>query len=77
MPYQYKREPLTADEANRLANACKTHEEKLVIWVSKVSDLPELRKEGTTMPCYPRIHVPYPLMARGHKGQAVREIRQV
>lgn len=32
MRYQYKREPLTADEANRLANACETHEEKLVIW---------------------------------------------
>jgi integrase/recombinase XerD len=30
--YQYKREPLTQDEANRLANACQTHEEKLVIW---------------------------------------------
>ncbi len=33
MRYQYKREPLTADEANRLANACQTHEEKLVIWI--------------------------------------------
>lgn len=32
MRYLYKREPLTADEANRLANACQTHEEKLVIW---------------------------------------------
>ena len=32
MAYQFKREPLTADEANRLANACKSHEEKLVIW---------------------------------------------
>jgi integrase/recombinase XerD len=32
MCYQYKREPLTSDEANRLANACKTHEEKLVVW---------------------------------------------
>src|ERR1041385_1425539 len=32
MAYQYKREPLTTDEANRLANACKTHEERLVIW---------------------------------------------
>ena len=28
MPYQYKREPLTQDEANRLANACHTHEER-------------------------------------------------
>jgi integrase/recombinase XerD len=32
MRYQYKREPLTPDEANRLANACQTHEEKLIIW---------------------------------------------
>src|SRR5881409_1632193 len=32
MVYQYKREPLTTDEANRLANACVTHHEKLVIW---------------------------------------------
>ncbi len=32
MSYQYKREPLTPDEANRLANSCKTHDEKLIIW---------------------------------------------
>ena len=32
MAYQFKREPLTQDEANRLANACKTVEEKLVVW---------------------------------------------
>jgi integrase len=32
MPYPYKREPLTADEATRLANACQTHQEKLVVW---------------------------------------------
>jgi integrase/recombinase XerD len=32
MRYQYKREPLTSDEANRLANACQTHEEKLIVW---------------------------------------------
>ena len=32
MRYQYKREPLTADEATRLANACNAHEEKLVVW---------------------------------------------
>lgn len=31
MPYQYKREPLSQDEANRLATACRTHEEKLVV----------------------------------------------
>ncbi len=28
----FKREPLTADEANALANACETTREKLIIW---------------------------------------------
>ena len=31
MAYQYKREPLTADEATELANSGETHEEKLVV----------------------------------------------
>src|SRR5690348_3789945 len=30
--YQYKRQPLSADDANRLANACETRVERLVIW---------------------------------------------
>jgi integrase/recombinase XerD len=30
--YQLKREPLTQEEATRLANACQTHQEKLVIF---------------------------------------------
>jgi integrase/recombinase XerD len=51
MPYQYKREPLTPDEANRLANACQTHEEKLVVWTLldtglRVSELANLRKDN-------------------------------
>ncbi len=33
MRYQYKRQPLLQDEATRLAQACKNHREKLVIWV--------------------------------------------
>src|SRR5437867_273835 len=50
MAYQYKREPLTPDEANRIANACKTHEEKLVIWSLldtglRVSELASLNRE--------------------------------
>jgi len=50
MPYQYKREPLTQDEANRLANACKTHEERLIIWTLldtglRVSELAQLDRE--------------------------------
>lgn len=32
MRYQYKREPLTQEEANRLSNACETGKEKLIIW---------------------------------------------
>ena len=49
MPYQYKREPLTQDEANRLANASQTHEEKLVVWTLldtglRVSELGKLTK---------------------------------
>ena len=32
MAYQYVREPLRAEEADRLCNACKTTEEKLVLW---------------------------------------------
>jgi integrase/recombinase XerD len=32
MPYQYVREPLTAEEADRLAGACDSPTEKLVVW---------------------------------------------
>ncbi len=32
MAYQFKREPLSQDEANRRANAVQTAEEKLVVW---------------------------------------------
>ena len=32
MPYQYVREPLLAEEADALANACKAVGEKLVVW---------------------------------------------
>jgi len=32
MQYQSTREPLTADEATRLAQACHTHLERLVVW---------------------------------------------
>lgn len=49
MPYQYRREPLTQDEANRLANACETGEEKLTVWTLldtglRVSELAQLTK---------------------------------
>ena len=47
--YQYKREPLSADEANRIANACTTHLERLVIWTfldtgMRVSELAALNR---------------------------------
>ena len=32
MPYQYVRGPLTAEEADRLANACETPTEQLIVW---------------------------------------------
>src|SRR3954447_17517982 len=32
MPYQYVREPFTADESDRLSNACETPTERLVVW---------------------------------------------
>ena len=50
MPYQYKREPLTPDEANRLAAACETHQERLIVWTLldtglRVSELAGLTRE--------------------------------
>jgi integrase/recombinase XerD len=32
MPYQYVREPLTAETADRLANACQSPTERLIVW---------------------------------------------
>lgn len=51
MPYQFKRQPLTQDEANRLANACENHRDKLIIWTLldtglRVSELSGLRKDN-------------------------------
>src|SRR2546430_14619522 len=50
MPYQYKREPLTPDEANRLASACETHQERLIVWTLldtglRLSDLVGLTRD--------------------------------
>jgi len=33
MPYQYVREPLRAEEVDRLCQTCETTQEKLIIWV--------------------------------------------
>jgi integrase/recombinase XerD len=51
MPYQYKREPLTPDESNRLSNACDNYREKLVVWTLidtglRVSELANLKKDN-------------------------------
>ena len=32
MAYQYKREPLTREEATRLAAVCESADEKLIVW---------------------------------------------
>jgi integrase/recombinase XerD len=50
MAYQYVREPLRAEEADRLAAACKTAEEKLIVWTLldtglRVSELCALKPE--------------------------------
>jgi integrase/recombinase XerD len=50
MPYQYKREPLTQDEATRLANACQQHTERLAVWTLldtglRVSELAGLTRQ--------------------------------
>jgi len=51
MPYQFKREPLTQEEATRLANACITAEERLAVWTLldtglRVSELATLTKDN-------------------------------
>jgi integrase/recombinase XerD len=33
MSYQFVREPLNAEEADRLVNACRSFQEKPVVWV--------------------------------------------
>lgn len=51
MVYQYVREPLCSDEADRLANACQTLQEKLIVWTLldtglRVSELCELTADS-------------------------------
>jgi len=49
--YQYKREPLSDDEVNRLTNACDTFREKFVIWTLldtglRLPEFADLKKEN-------------------------------
>jgi integrase/recombinase XerD len=51
MAYQYKREPLTPEEMNRLTNACETHQQRLIVWTLldtglRVGELAALTREG-------------------------------
>jgi len=51
MPYQFKKEPLRAEDADRLANACTTPDERLVLWTLldtglRVSELCSLTGES-------------------------------
>jgi len=51
MAYQYVREPLRAEEADRLANACESTEERLLVWTLldtglRVSELCGLKAEN-------------------------------
>ncbi len=50
MAYQYRREPLTIEEATRLVNACESFEEKLIVWTLidtglRVSELATLARQ--------------------------------
>lgn len=50
MAYQYKREPLTPDEENRLCNVCQLGLEKLIVWTLldtglRVSEITSLKRE--------------------------------
>ena len=51
MPYQYKREPLSGEESDKLANAAESFQEKLVIFTLldtglRVSELSDLVKDN-------------------------------
>lgn len=51
MPYQFVREPLTQEQTDKLANACKTNEERLLVWTLldtglRVSELCSLTRDN-------------------------------
>ena len=51
MPYQYKKEPLNDDEADRLTKACDTFREKFVVWTLldtglRLSEFADLKEDN-------------------------------
>ena len=68
MAYQYKREPLTPEEANRLVNAADTHEEKLVVWVLLDTGLRVSELAGLTRKDVDWQSTPPRLVIRGKGG---------
>ncbi|MEM6339465.1 MAG: hypothetical protein AAF673_06065 [Pseudomonadota bacterium] len=50
MAYQFKREPLTPEEADKLYQACNNIQEKLIIWIllspTGIEKSPRLSGEG-------------------------------
>ena len=57
MTYQYTREPLLPEEADRLCGSCADSTERLVIWILldtglRVSELCDLNKEKYECPYY-------------------------
>ena len=54
MAYQYVREPLTTEDADKLANACEHVREKLIVWPLidcglRVSELCNLKRENVQL----------------------------
>ena len=54
MAYQYVREPLTTEDADKLANACEHVREKLIVWPLidcglRVSELCSLKRENVQL----------------------------
>jgi len=69
MPYQYVREPLNAEESDRLSNACETPTERLVVWTLldtglRVGELCDLHPEER-----PLAAAPAPVQGQGRPSR--------
>jgi integrase/recombinase XerD len=74
MSYQYRREPLTSAEADALLKACRTSEEKLVIWTlldtgMRVSEAAALNRDSVDTQNHTLT-----LYGKGHKGRKKRRV---